>query len=446
MIKDHTEGYYWQDDYYPDINHVYKSKDYKYDIDVRLIDGCGDLVAPQRLEKSAEVLKEFEDKLPFRSFAIVSPFVPPHPCKEHNWIQLRGTMDYHDYGEFVLKYLHKYFDAKHVLLIQWDCFITNIDKWKDEFLDYDLVYTISDGFQKDDSEFIEDIGHFNGGLTLRSKKFCESTSDYFTNTKSKKGIIYRFDETSGMVYKQNEDLLIHENYEELKKYDLKFASPSLTSEFSLGNHTKSILPHRKQTAFGFHDMDMKFQIVENDNGEPIIMRYKDELNRSMKWLSDKEDTIFMGQSVKYSGNSIYGTLQDIDDEKRLELPVFEEIQMGMSTGMALNGHVPISCFPRMDFLLRCMDSLVNHLDKIQNMSNGQMKPKVIIRTAIGSREPLNGGVQHTQNYIEELKSMLTEVEVVVLDKTEDIFNEFVMAYDRDGSTILIEYGDYYNDR
>ena len=80
------------------------------------------------------------------------------------------------------------------------------------------------------------------------------------------------------------------------------------------------------------------------------------------------------------------------------------------------------------------------------MSNGQMKPKVIIRTAIGSREPLNGGVQHTQNYIEELKSMLTEVEVVVLDKTENIFMEFTKAYDRDGSTILIEYGDYYNDR
>ena len=446
MSKDLTQGYYWQDNYYPDTNHVYKNKDYKYDIDVRLIDGCGDSVSIPRLEKSVEVLKEFEDKLPFRSFAIVSPIKPPHPCEDHNWIHLTGTMDYHDYGEFILKYLHKYFEAKHVLLIQWDCFITNIDKWKDEFLDYDLLYTISDGCQDDNSEFIEDVGHFNGGLTLRSKKFCESTSDYFTKAKSKNGIIYRFDETSGMVFKQNEDLLIHENYEELKKYDLKFASPSLSSEFSLGNHTKPILSHRKQTAFGFHDMDMKFQIVEDDNGEPIIMKYKDELNRSMEWLSKKDNTIFMGQSVKYSGNSIYGTLQDIDDDKRLELPVFEEIQMGMSVGMALNGHVPISCFPRMDFLLRCMDSLVNHLDKIQNMSNGQMKPKVIIRTAVGSREPLNGGVQHTQNYIKQLKEMLTEVKIVELNKTENIFNEFTKAYSRDGSTILVEYGDYYNDR
>ena len=75
-----------------------------------------------------------------------------------------------------------------------------------------------------------------------------------------------------------------------------------------------------------------------------------------------------------------------------------------------------------------------------------MKPRVIIRTAIGSREPLNGVVQHTQDYIKELKSMLKEVKVVVLDKTEDIFNEFTKAYNREGSTILVEYGDYYNDR
>ena len=48
---------------------------------------------------------------------------------------------------------------------------------------------------------------------------------------------------------------------------------------------------------------------------------------------------------------------------KIETPVFEEVQMGMSTGMAMDGLVPISCFPRFDFLMRCMDSLVNHLIK-----------------------------------------------------------------------------------
>ena len=176
------------------------------------------------------------------------------------------------------------------------------------------------------------------------------------------------------------------------------------------------------------------------------MKYKDELIKSMEWLGEKDDTIFLGQSVSYSGNAIYNTLSTVSVDKKLELPVFEEIQMGMSTGMALNGYVPISCYPRFDFLMRAMDSLVNHLDKFQMMTECNWKPKVILRTSIGSTNPLNGGVQHTQDYTKQFKEMLTEVEVVMLDKTEDIFTEFQKAYDRDGSTLLIEHGDFYNDK
>ena len=176
------------------------------------------------------------------------------------------------------------------------------------------------------------------------------------------------------------------------------------------------------------------------------MKYKDEIIRSMEWLSEKDDTIFFGQSVLYSGNAIYNTLNTLPEEKRLELPVFEEIQMGMSTGMAMNGLVPISCFPRFDFLLRCMDSLVNHLDKMQNMTEETFKPKVIMRTSIGSTSPLNGGVQHTNDYTEPLKQILTEVDIVMLNEPTEIFSSFESAYEREGSSLIIEWGDYYNEK
>ena len=176
------------------------------------------------------------------------------------------------------------------------------------------------------------------------------------------------------------------------------------------------------------------------------MKYKDELIKSMEWLSKKENTIFLGQSVKYSGNAIYNTLKTLPQEKRLELPVFEEIQMSMSTGMAMDGLVPISCFPRFDFLMRCIDALVNHLDKMQNMTEGTFKPKVIIRTSIGSTSPLNGGVQHTQDYTETFKQMLTEVNVILLNKPEDIFTTYKSAYESDKSSLIIEWGDFYNEK
>ena len=176
------------------------------------------------------------------------------------------------------------------------------------------------------------------------------------------------------------------------------------------------------------------------------MKYKDELIKSMEWLGERDDTIFFGQSVSYSGNAIYNTLSTLPDDKKLELHVFEEIQMGMGTGMALEGLVPISCFPRFDFLLRCMDSLVNHLYKIQEMTEDNFKPKVIMRTSIGSTNPLNGGVQHTNNYTEPFKQILTEVDVVLLNEPEQIFSTFESAYEREGSSLIIEWGDYYNEK
>ena len=47
------------------------------------------------------------------------------------------------------------------------------------------------------------------------------------------------------------------------------------------------------------------------------MKYKNEIIKSMEWLSKKEDTIFIGQSVLYSGNAIYNTLNTLPEENRL---------------------------------------------------------------------------------------------------------------------------------
>ncbi len=174
--------------------------------------------------------------------------------------------------------------------------------------------------------------------------------------------------------------------------------------------------------------------------------YKEELIKSMDFLSKKNNVIFLGQSVSYSGNAIFNTLKNVPKKKKIELPVFEEAQMGLSTGLAINGYVPICIYPRFDFLLLAMNQFVNHLDKIRYMSFGEFKPRVIIRTSIGSKRPLDGGVQHTQNYTKIFKSILTEVEVIDLKNKKNIFKEFKRAYYRkDGkSSLIIENGDSYN--
>ena len=85
---------------------------------------------------------------------------------------------------------------------------------------------------------------------------------------------------------------------------------------------------------------------------------------------------------------------------------------------------------------------------MKSMTNSQFKPKVIIRTSVGSKKPLNGGVQHTQDYTEIFKKTLTEVKVIYLKDPKTIFQSFKNAYrDKNNlSYLFIENGDFYNEK
>ena len=175
------------------------------------------------------------------------------------------------------------------------------------------------------------------------------------------------------------------------------------------------------------------------------MTYFDEIKRTMEILAKDDRVIFIGQSIAYTGTSMYGTVEHVPKEKKIELPVFEDVQMGISTGLALEGYIPISIYPRMDFLVLAFNQLITHLDKIEQMSDGQFKPKVIIRTAIGSVKPLFPGPQHCQDYTEQLKIMLKNINVVKLEKSTDILFQYTKALESEKSTILIEIPDKYQD-
>ena len=79
------------------------------------------------------------------------------------------------------------------------------------------------------------------------------------------------------------------------------------------------------------------------------MKYFDALTESMNWLGQKQDTIFIGQAVNCPGTVLFNTLKNVPESKRIELPVFEETQLGMSSGLCLTDYRPISIFPRWNF-------------------------------------------------------------------------------------------------
>ena len=178
------------------------------------------------------------------------------------------------------------------------------------------------------------------------------------------------------------------------------------------------------------------------------MKYFDELKRSMEFLAQNPRTVFLGQAVAVPGTAMRNTLTDVPQDKLIELPVAEDMQMGMTSGMAMSGFVPVSIYPRWNFLLCAMNQLVNHLDKMHLMAGTDPSFKAIIRTSIGSERPLDPQCQHTGDFTDAIQSMCGNTDVIRLEEPKDIFPAYQHALNRDDNrnTILVEYGDFYNEK
>ena len=164
----------------------------------------------------------------------------------------------------------------------------------------------------------------------------------------------------------------------------------------------------------------------------------------MSFLVEHPKTVFIGQAVEYGGTGLYDSLSHLPLNKRIELPVAEYLQSGLANGMAIEGLIPVSTYPRWNFLLMGTDQIVNHLDKFNEMSNGKCNPKVIIRVSVGSEYPIDPQCQHKGNFAEAFRSMLKNTEIIELHEPDQIMPAYEKALGReDGiNTILVEFADY----
>ena len=172
--------------------------------------------------------------------------------------------------------------------------------------------------------------------------------------------------------------------------------------------------------------------------------YNNELKKTMNWLGDQDNVMILGQAVCYAGTGCYDSLTEVPTHKKMEFPVAENFQVGFSTGMAINGIIPVSVFPRWNFLLCAADQIVNHLDKMILMSDGRCNPKVIIRVAVGSQTPVDPQDQHKGNFSDAFRLMCKTINIVELTEPDMIMPEYQTAFYRDDgiSTILVEFPDY----
>ena len=178
------------------------------------------------------------------------------------------------------------------------------------------------------------------------------------------------------------------------------------------------------------------------------MKYFDELKRTMEWIATQPKTLFVGQTVAGPGTFMFQTLRDCPKERCLEMPINESFQMQFTIGLALDGYVPISVYPRQNFLMLAAGDMCNMLDKIPAISANQWVPKVLIRVAVGPDSPVHPGHQHVGNYADAFRKMFHWIEVVELEEPADIFPAYKFALERtdNKSTLLIEHGNYYQQK
>jgi len=97
---------------------------------------------------------------------------------------------------------------------------------------------------------------------------------------------------------------------------------------------------------------------------------------------------------------MYGSTLGLDKvfgvDRCFDTPLAEDAMTGMGIGAAIAGMRPIHVHQRMDFLLLCMNQLVNMAAKMTYMTDGAVKIPLVVRGIIG--RSWGQGAQHSQAF------------------------------------------------
>jgi pyruvate/2-oxoglutarate/acetoin dehydrogenase E1 component len=172
------------------------------------------------------------------------------------------------------------------------------------------------------------------------------------------------------------------------------------------------------------------------------MTYRDALSASMDALAADPAAVFIGYGLTV-GRAM-GTMRNVSTSQIIETPVAEGLMASVAIGQSLAGKKPLVFFERMDFIWNAADAIVNHLDAMALISEGEFQPAVILRCVIGNRtKPLFTGYTHTRDFGEALEQMVS-FPVIRLSTPEMVAPAYTLAQWRQGlggSTMLIEYKD-----
>lgn len=177
-------------------------------------------VETRRPQLALHAMERCLRQIDFGECLLLSPTsIPAHPRIRH--VAIPDITSTEQYSEFMVRRLGDYFSKEHVLVVQWDGFVTDASRWDPRFLDYDYIGAPWAG---------RPVSVGNGGFSLRSRRLVEA--------------LQRID--TPVVHP--EDYCICERYRpELEdEHGIRFAPTEVASRFSW----EEIPP--AMPSFGFH--------------------------------------------------------------------------------------------------------------------------------------------------------------------------------------------------
>ena len=173
---------------------------------------------------AAESLLRSKAQVDFgRAMLFSHGWLPRVPVPQLELVPIAPITSGAGYSHFVLRQLPAYIHTSHVLITQWDGFVTDASAWRAEFLHYDYI-----GSVWPDQPAGRNVG--NGGFSLRSQRLLAAATD------------------ARIVAEHPEDAVLCRTHRALLEaaHGIRYAPPALARQFAFENEKP------RGPAFGFH--------------------------------------------------------------------------------------------------------------------------------------------------------------------------------------------------
>lgn len=174
--------------------------------------------------------------------------------------------------------------------------------------------------------------------------------------------------------------------------------------------------------------------------KPRLLTYVDALREAVAQEMRRDSRVFvMGLDVD-DHRAIQGSTRGLVDEfgpgRVFGTPLSEDAMTGVAIGAAMAGMRPIHVHIRMDFLMLCMNQLVNIAAKSHYMYGGQVKVPLVVRSMIG--KSWGQGAQHSQGF-HAMFMHVPGLKVIAPSNARDAKGCMIAAIRDDNPVIFVEH-------